>query len=180
MRQTRAGAELARAADEVCAEWRAAAELAVAAAQFDGSRSVEQQAVITATNVRYRCLANFVAGNEAGNWHSNDVKPFDFLGRDWALNDVDLDRTIRGRLPVLNTEQQHISWSRVDETPTMWSVVNMVHEVSVALDEFVEELLRTSNPHAAKFVATRDHVLALLPAHRSGPETAATPAPPRS
>src|SRR4051794_16029259 len=109
-RASRTQTDLERAAREVCKDWTAAAELSnLVETTFPFDRSIEQTAVITALIVHYRCLVNFVSGSFNGTWGKQDICPEDFIGDPWWPSDQDLDRDMRGRLQVLNTEQQHIS-----------------------------------------------------------------------
>lgn len=163
-RRPRTADELERAAHEVCLEWITSAELVKIAEGFQGARSIEESAVITAIIVRYRCLVNFIAGNFRGQWSDNDIAPSDFLGTPWHPSDDDLDRTMRGRLRILNIEQQHISWKRLEDVATIWPVGFIVREVGVALSEFADALVQHGGPGGSRFANARSAVGDLLAA----------------
>ena len=166
VRPTRTQPDLERAAREVCKEWTAAAHLAHhAETTFPFVRSPEQTAVITALLVHYRCLVNFVSGNYVGKWGNHDINPEDFIGHPWWPLDDDLDRDMRGRLKILNTEQQHISWSRLDDRLTMWPVGFLIREVNAALSEFTDLLVQRGLHGAGQFERARVAAGSLLP-HR--------------
>lgn len=157
--------ELERGASEICSTWIAAAELVhVAETTFPMTgRSLEQEAVITALVVHYRCLVNFVSGGYGGKWHPNDVCPEDFLGRPWWTADEDVDRVMRGRLRILNTEVQHVSWERLQDRMTLWPFGYLIREVNAALCEFTDLLESQRLPGAAEFVRARSVTHSLLP-----------------
>jgi hypothetical protein len=166
-------------AGEVCSEWIAAAQLTLVAEGFQGARTLEESAVITAIVLRYRCLVNFVSGGYKGTWADPDIRPSDFLGHDWQPSDEQLDRTMRGRLAVLNTEQQHISWKRLDGAVTIWHVGFLMREVGVALAEFSDLLERLGKPGALEFGRARATVEGLLTPRAFDSMTAVDLAPPR-
>ena len=133
-RAQRTQAELERAASEVCKDWTTAAELVhLAETTFPFARSPEQTAVITALVVHYRCLVNFVSGDHNGIWGKHDICPEDFTGSPWWPSDQDLDCDMRGRLKLLNTEQHHISWRRLEDNMTVWPFGFLIREVNAAL-----------------------------------------------
>lgn len=164
-RSPRTPEELAGGAGEVCSTWVTAAGLVhIAETTFPtGGRSQEQDAVITALVVHYRCLVNFVAGDYNGKWHRNDVCPEDFVGRPWWSTDDDLDRVMRARLRVLNTEVQHISWERLEDRMTLWPFGYLIREVNAALCEFTEVLVNQGAPGADRFASARSVTHPLLP-----------------
>lgn len=157
--------ELERGASEICSTWVNAAELVhFAETTFPKvGRSLEQEAVITALVVHYRCMVNFVAGDYGGQWHRSDLCPEDFVGRPWWSTDHDLDRVMRARLRILNTEVQHISWKRLENRMTMWPFGYLIREVNVALCEFTEVLVNQGSPGAAEFDRARSVTHPLLP-----------------
>lgn len=161
-RPTRGTEELRRGAEEVCLEWTKAAELTAVAETFQGARSVAQSAVITAAVVHYRCLVNFVSGGYTGKRFDDDIWPSDFLGHEWHTSDDALDRTMRARLAVLNTEQQHISWRRLEEKMTLWPIGFLVREVGIALSEFTNTLGILGGPGTSEFERARLTVSQLL------------------
>jgi hypothetical protein len=179
-RTPRTQAELERAASEVCKDWTTAAELAhLAETTFPFVRSPEQNAVITALVVHYRCLVNFVAGDYNGRWGKHDICPEDFIGRPWSTSDQDLDRDMRGRLKVLNTEQQHISWRRLEDNATMWPFGFLIREVNAALSQLTDLLLRHGCHGAKEFDNARTTAGLLLPDKEFRAISAVEPAPPR-
>lgn len=164
-RSPRTPEDLERGAREICSTWVTAAELVhIAETTFPTmGRSQEQEAVITALVVHYRCLVNFVAGDYGGNWRRNDVCPEDFVGRPWWSTDDDLDRVMRARLRVLNTEVQHISWERLGNRMTLWPFGYLIREVNAVLCEFTEVLVNQGSPGAGEFIRTRSVTHPLLP-----------------
>lgn len=179
-RSQRTPAELARSASEVCKDWTTAAELVhQAETTFPHVRSAEQTAVITAVIVHYRCLVNFVSGNYDGKWGRHDICPEDFTGAPWWPSDQELDREMRGRLNVLNTEQQHVSWKRLEGNMTLWPVGFLIREVSFALSEFTDLLLQRNLPGAVEFDQARRTAAPLLPPKRFRAISAVDPAPSR-
>lgn len=163
-RPSRTPEELERGASEICSTWVNAAELVhIAEATFPTvGRSLEQEAVITALVV-HRCLVNFVAGDYGGNWHRTDVCPQDFVGSPWWSTDDDLDRVMRARLRILNTEVQHISWERLEDRMTLWPFGYLIREVNFVLCEFTEVLANQGTPGVAQFVRARSVAHPLLP-----------------
>lgn len=157
--------ELESGAKEICSTWITAAELVrLAETTFPKmGRSMEQEAVITALVVYYRCLVNFVSGDYGGRWHANDVCPEDFLGHPWWTADDDLDRVMRGRLRILNTEVQHVSWERLQDRMTLWPFGYLIREVNAALCEFTDLLESQRLPGAAEFVRAKSVTHPLLP-----------------
>lgn len=164
-RPQRTPKERERGASEICSTWVTAAELVhIAETTFPRTgRSLEQEAVITALVVHYRCLVNFVAGDYGGTWHEKDVCPEDFVGQPWWSTDDELDRVMRARLRILNTEVQHISWARLEDRMTMWPFGYLIREVNAALCEFTEVLVSQGLPGAAEFVRARLVTHSLLP-----------------
>ncbi|HET6298900.1 MAG TPA: hypothetical protein VFG33_36360, partial [Kribbella sp.] len=165
---------------EVCKDWTTAAELVhLAETTFPFVRSPEQNAVITALVVHYRCLVNFVSGDFKGKHGPQDICPEDFLGATWSPSDQNLDRDMRGRLAVLNSEQQHISWKRLEGNLTLWPFGFLIREVNSALWEFTDLLLQQGGYGAAEFDRARRTTAPLLPYREFRAISAVDHAPPR-
>ena len=85
------------------------------------------------------------------------------MGRPWWSIDDDLDRVMRARLRVFNTEVQHISWERLEDRMTLWPFGFLIREVNVALCEFTEVLVNLGLPGADDFIRARSVTHPLLP-----------------
>jgi hypothetical protein len=173
--------ELLEAAVAVDYEWVAMAELARNLDGVIGVRTEADNNAMEAFLVHYRCMVNFLCGDYKGNWYPTDIQPEDFLGEPWWPQDEELDRRMRGRLPIINTELQHLSWQRVTNRDAVkWSTVSMAHEVSFAAERFVDEAERVRPGRvAANLRITTQHVGAVLPPVEQLPHTEVPPAPAR-
>ena len=102
------------------------------------------------------------------------------MGHPWVLPDGDLDRQLRGRLPVINKQMAHLSWDRItDQNPTMWATTFLAHEITYALVVFVDDLQVSNSQEHLILTAAHKRVLAVLPKWADTPQTPVTPAPPR-
>lgn len=172
--------DLDAAAREVASEWVVMAELAAALASVTGTRTLTDRAVMEALFLHNRCLVNFLCGNWTGKHGTDDIRPSDFLGRDWWLPDLD-DRGLRGRLRVLNKHVAHLSWERVtDDTPVLWSLTLISHQSHWGMAVFAEDAAQADIAQASTFADARELAEASLPPLPSRvAETTPILAPPR-
>lgn len=114
--------------------------------------------------VHYRALGQFLCGTTDGNRHPADIQPADFLGRDWTLPDAEMNATIRIRMPRINTDIAHLSWSRaLDRPPLIWPIGLLVHEICWGMGEFVSALRAEHGQCLELFEATEAYVVDHLP-----------------
>ena len=147
-------------------------------AKVTGQRALLENALLEAVLLHNRCLINFVCGNSKGERDKNDIQPADFLGRDWWPEDEQLDRQLRGRLPMLNKHLAHLSWKRVtDSTPVLWSVILVSHQTHWGMKLFTAEAARVGSTQASIFEANRDRVELALPRLGQVAETSPVLAP---
>ncbi len=172
---------LVEAATQVCYEWRSLVELATSLDEVIGARSSADTNAMEALLVHYRCMVNFLCGGYTGRWDPWDIQPSDFLGAAWWPPDSELDRRLRGRLVVINSELQHLSWERVLGTePVMWSTVLLAHEVTYTASLFHDALVKDAPGEVCNIFGSELHMaIERLPTlgQRSG--TVVTPAPAR-
>lgn len=155
--------QLVEAAHHVNGEWALLADMA-RLLPTSGAQSLADTAALEATLVHARCLINFCCGGYQGGRNRSDIRPEDFLGRDWWPRDEEFDRTLRGRLRFINQELQHLSWQRVlDEEPLGVSVTLLAHEVHWAMHLFVDELRHRSNDWLPNFEIQEQYITARLP-----------------
>ena len=125
-------------------EWTQMASCAARLEQVDRVRTPEENTTLEALLLHGRCLINFVCGDYRGRWRATDMKPADFLRTSWILPDEEMDRRLRGRLPVINRSLTHLSWERItDPEGVMWPTGLVAHEVHWTLHQFVMEVDRT-------------------------------------
>ena len=137
------GDDLVQAALHVDYEWDSLVVLATDLDEVIGARTSADNNAMEALLVHYRCMVNFLCGGYTGRWAEWDIQPSDFLGRAWWPPDEELDRRLRGRLVVINSELQHLSWERILKVdPVMWSTVLLAHEVTYAMSLFHDALER--------------------------------------
>lgn len=122
-------------------EWTQMAGCAARLELARGVRSPEENATLEALLVHVRCLINFLCGNYKGEWSATDMKPADFIRSSWSLPDEEMDRRLRGRLPIINKSLAHLSWQRVtNKDGVLWPSGLVAHEVHWSMFQFVAEI----------------------------------------
>ena len=173
--------QLDMASVTVCFEWLTLTEIVERLARV-GVRDAVETSEFEAFLTHWRNMVLFLCGGESGGRHPNDIEPADFLGSDWWPDDDDeLDRTLRGRLPVVHKSLAHLSWFRVLALePLAWSGVFLAHEISYAMALFIEEIRARDGRCLQQFETGQARVKACLPAWDGRtPQTAVTLAPAR-
>lgn len=161
-------------------EWITMVELATELQKVAGSRALIDNAVLESCLLHVRNVVNFCCGNYNGNWRSGDIKPSDFFDRPWQLADDELDETLRGRLPFINTELAHLSWKRLEDTALIVSVVLLAARASHAMDLFTRDLLKAGGRAADMFEAAQKKVATVSLNWHGKAETRAPHAPARA
>ncbi|MGH9151835.1 MAG: hypothetical protein ACRD03_05465 [Acidimicrobiales bacterium] len=109
-----------------------------------------RNATLEALLVHARCLINFLCGNYKGEWLPSDMRPADFVRTAWVLPDDEMDRRLRGRLPVINESLAHLSWKRVTNTQgVIWPTGLVAHEVHWSMHKFVDAVRAMNTSSAA-------------------------------
>ena len=176
----RGGRDLDAAAHHVGYEWLTLAEMTAELDQVPGTRTLTQTALLEALLIHARCLINFVCGDRDGRHHKDDIIPADFLGYEWWPADQELDRTLRGRLPMINKHLAHVSWDRVTDGSTLiWSVVLVSHQTHWAMKLFTAEAQLAASSQAPLFQDVLTAADAVMPALGRRGETPPLLAPPR-
>lgn len=138
-------ADLLSGVGHVQYEWTQMAGCAARLEQVQTIRSPEDNATLEALLLHARCLINFLCGNHRGVWQADDMKPADFLRRPWVLPDDEMDRRLRGRLPIINRSLAHLSWKRVtNRAGVIWPTSLVAHEIHWSMHQFVR-VLRTES-----------------------------------
>ncbi len=164
MTPNRSSADLEAAAFQVTREWTTLAEQAALLEKVTGHREPQEQAILESCFLHLRCLINFLSGNYQGVRSGKDIQPIDFLGREWWLDDDELDCRLRGRLAVINKELAHLSWERINnDVAIMWPMSLLVHEVCYGMKGFVNELCDGGGSCLVQFEAACQQVDAVLP-----------------
>lgn len=173
--------ELERAAHLIAHELGQVVDLAGLLAKVRSHRDAGAEGWIDALFVHERCLIGLLCGDYAGRWRPTDIKPSDYLGRDWVLPDEELDQQLRGRLPVINRMMAHLSWDQVtDETPIRWSGTFLAHEITYAVGLFIRALDKAGSSSHPILSAAHARAQESLPQWTGrDPQTPVNPAPPR-
>lgn len=162
-RATRSDDELRAACDSVSAEWQGLVD-GYAGLQAGPTGGPEVRVRQDRLMVHYRALGQFLCGTTDGTRHANDIQPADFLGRDWTLPDDEMNATIRIRMPRINADIAHLSWTRaLDRSALIWPVGLLVHEICWGMGEFVNTLRAEQGHCRDLFEATEAYVLDRLP-----------------
>ncbi len=170
--------DLIAAAHLIATEWTELAEIAGLLARFSGIRGAAEQAWMDAFFVHDRCLINFLCGGYKGRWQVDDIKPADFLGDLWTLEDEDLDRQLRGRLATINSKMAHLTWKNfTDDAPIIWNAGSLAHETHYAMGLFVAALEAAGRPGLGVLKQAQATAQTSLPALRKVRQTAAPQAP---
>lgn len=179
-RPCRSETDLEQAALHVSYELTSLAEMAAELVRVHGARDLHQNALLESFLVHNRNLINFIAGGYKGSRDSGDIQPADFLGYDWWPGDEEYDRRIRGRLPVINQNLQHLSWARVQADDfVMWPMGFLAHETTWGMRLFVAELRKADGRRLGQFELSLQIAHAALPPFEQKPQTTAPMAPPR-
>ncbi|MBA2281033.1 MAG: hypothetical protein M3527_03770 [Actinomycetota bacterium] len=123
--------ELDDGAGHVAYEWMSTISAAHDLAAVPGQRNSLQNALLEAGLAHYRCVVNFCCGHFTGRHRADDIKPSDFLRRDWWPEDEEFDRRLRGRLPGINKTFAHLTWDR-GIVQILWPLGFLAHEAQWA------------------------------------------------
>jgi hypothetical protein len=170
---------LSAGASHLAYEWLSVAENAGLLEPVTGARTPGQNAYLEAGLVHYRNLVTFCCGDYKGWWlHKDDMKPSDFLGRDWWPIDEEFDRRLRGRLPGINQNLQHLSWKRLNDDVMSWPFGLLAHEAHHVMKLFLAEV-PTDALWRPVLESAAARVEAVIPARQSWTTTVVVPAPER-
>lgn len=173
---------LEAAAHHVTYEWLTLAQLARLLVDLEGGdRTLAHNAAVEAFMLHDRCLINFLCGNyKGGRMDGRDIAPSDFLGFEWVLEDEEMDRRLRGRLPGINTCLAHLTWDRVEGgAPFSWPPLFLAWETTWAMRQFVTAVRESGGKCLFQFEAAAAQVAQQLPPFRDEYQTTPPYAPPR-
>lgn len=160
--------DLHRGVSHVEYEWTQMAGCAARLAPVDRVRTPEENATLEALLLHGRCLINFLCGNYKGRWQPDDMKPADFLRASWTLPDEEMDRRLRGRLPIINRTLTHLSWRRVtDPDAVMWPTGLVAHEIHWSLNQFVFAVESANSSSASLWRAAANEAKRWMPPRRT-------------
>lgn len=87
-----------------------------------------------------RTLILFLCGQD-GKRDRRDIRPKDFLGKDWWPDDEEMDQRLRGKLVVMARNTAHLSWDRVlNWDPVLWPYNLLAWETSWSMGRFMRQL----------------------------------------
>lgn len=101
-----------------------------------------------------------------------------FLGEPWWPKDEELDRRLRGRLPIINQHVAHVAWDRLT-IEVMWPFGLLTHEAVWAMKLIFHEAAE-SCAWLAPLTNAQTLVASIIPPRQTWQQTTFDPGPART